>query len=98
MKEGLTTQQKSAFGTTNAPEKETFAGSRGGVGPADIHIHSIRLPGYVASQEVLMGSQGQVLTIRHDSLDRTCFMPGVALSVKKVMTLTGLVYGLEHIL
>ena len=86
------------FGADNAPEKETFAGARGGVGPADIHIHSVRLPGLIAHQEVIFGGPGQLLTIRHDSMDRDCFMPGVALAVKKSMGLTGLVYGLEHIL
>ncbi len=86
------------FGATNAPEKETIPGARGANGPADIHIHSVRLPGYVAHQEVLLGGPGQILTIRHDSLDRISFMPGVALAVKKSLDLNGLVYGLEHIL
>lgn len=86
------------FGPSNGPEKETMAGARGATGPADIHIHSVRLPGFVAHQEVIFGAPGQILTLRHDSLDRTSFMPGVALACKKVMELNGLVYGLEHIL
>lgn len=86
------------FGLTNAPEKETIDGARGAEGPAEIHIHSVRLPGFVAHQEVIFGGTGQVLTIRHDSIDRESFMPGVALAAKKVMELDGLVYGLEHIL
>jgi 4-hydroxy-tetrahydrodipicolinate reductase len=94
----LMRESQSRFGKTNAPEKETFAGARGGVGPADIHIHSVRLPGYVAHQEVIFGSPGQILTIRHDSMDRASFMPGVVLACKKVMELHGLTYGLEHIL
>jgi 4-hydroxy-tetrahydrodipicolinate reductase len=94
----LMRQSQEKFGATNAAEKETIPGARGGLGPADIHIHSIRLPGLVAHQEVILGGPGQILTIRHDSLDRTSFMPGVALAVKKVFSLTGLVYGLEHII
>jgi 4-hydroxy-tetrahydrodipicolinate reductase len=91
-------ESQEKFGKTNAPEKETFAGARGGTGPANIQIHSVRLPGYIAHQEVIFGSPGQILTIRHDSMDRACFMPGVALACKKVLSLQGLVYGLEHIL
>jgi 4-hydroxy-tetrahydrodipicolinate reductase len=91
-------QSQAKFGPTNAPEKETMPGARGASGPADIHIHSVRLPGYIAHQEVILGGPGQILTIRHDSMDRASFMPGVALAAKKVMGLTGLVYGLEHIL
>lgn len=94
----LMRESRQRFGTTNAPETELIEGARGAKGPADIQIHSIRLPGYIAHQEVIFGSPGQTLTIRHDSMDRACFMPGVALAVKKTMHLTGLVYGLEHIL
>lgn len=86
------------FGPSNAPEKESISGARGAKGPADIRIHSVRLPGFIAHQEVILGSPGQILTLRHDSMDRACFMPGIALSVKKVITLNGLIYGLEHIL
>jgi 4-hydroxy-tetrahydrodipicolinate reductase len=56
------------------------------------------VPGLVASQEVVFGAQGQTLTIRHDSLDRSSFMPGVLLAVKRVSTLPGLTVGLEHLL
>lgn len=63
-----------------------------------IHIHSVRLPGFVAHQEVIFGSLGQTLTLRHDSIDRTSFMPGVVLACKKVPALSGLVVGLEHLL
>lgn len=94
----LMRRSQESFGLTNAPEKETLPGARGATGPADIHIHSIRLPGLVAHQEVLFGGTGQTLSIRHDSIDRTSFMPGVALAIKKVGELHGLVYGLEHIL
>ena len=63
-----------------------------------VPIHSVRLPGILASQEVVFGAQGQTLTIRHDSLDRSSFMPGVLLAVKRVATLPGLTVGLEHAL
>jgi 4-hydroxy-tetrahydrodipicolinate reductase len=63
-----------------------------------IPVHSVRLPGIVASQEVVFGGVGQTLTIRHDSIDRTSFMPGVLLAVKRVPQLPGLTVGLEHLL
>ena len=64
----------------------------------EIPIHSVRLPGLVAHQEVIFGGLGQTLTIRHDSISRESFMPGVVMAVKKVLELKGLVYGLEHLL
>jgi len=66
------------------------------VGP--VRVHSVRLPGLVAHQEVIFGGLGQTLTIRHDSLNHESFMPGVLLAIRKVGTLRGLVYGLEHLL
>jgi len=63
-----------------------------------IPIHSVRLPGLVAHQEVIFGGLGQTLTIRHDSISRDSFMPGVILAVRKIKELKGLVYGLEHLL
>jgi 4-hydroxy-tetrahydrodipicolinate reductase len=63
-----------------------------------VPIHSVRLPGLVAHQEVIFGGKGETLTIRHDSLDRESFMPGVLLAVKRVRALQGLVVGLENIL
>lgn len=65
----------------------------------DVTVHSVRLPGLMAHQEVIFGGQGQTLTIRHDSLDRTSFMPGVLLAVRSVGSLdASLVVGLEHLL
>lgn len=64
----------------------------------DPEIHSVRLPGLVAHQEVILGGVGETLTIRHDSLDRTSFMPGVVLAVRRVGERTGLTVGLEHYL
>ncbi len=64
----------------------------------DIHIHSVRLQGLVAHQEVIFGGLGQTLKIRHDSISRESFMPGVIMAVRKVGKLKGLVYGLENLL
>ncbi|MPZ73680.1 MAG: 4-hydroxy-tetrahydrodipicolinate reductase [Nitriliruptorales bacterium] len=63
-----------------------------------VPVHSVRLPGLVACQEVVFGGTGQTLTLRHDSIDRSSFMPGVLLAVKRVATLPGLTVGLEHLL
>lgn len=64
----------------------------------DVHVHSVRLPGLVAHQEVLFGGVGETLTIRHDSLDRASFMPGVLLGVRSVPQRPGLTMGLENLL
>ena len=64
----------------------------------DVHIHSVRLPGLIAHQEVIFGGLGQTLTIRHDSYDRKSFMPGVILAVKKAYKLSEVIYGLENII
>ncbi|MDZ4169396.1 MAG: 4-hydroxy-tetrahydrodipicolinate reductase [Coriobacteriia bacterium] len=63
-----------------------------------VHVHSIRLSGLVAHQEVIFGGPGQTLTIRHDSLDRTSFMPGVILAIREVGSRSGLVVGLENLM
>ncbi|GGD69008.1 4-hydroxy-tetrahydrodipicolinate reductase [Paenibacillus nasutitermitis] len=81
----------------NPQEKETIEGSRGGYYDG-FRIHSVRLPGVFAQQEVIFGGFGQTLKIRHDSYDRAGYMPGVSVAVKKVMTYTGLIYGFEHIM
>ncbi len=78
-------------------EKETMAGCRG----ADyegMKIHSMRLPGYVASQEVVFGGQGETLKISTDPVSRECYMPGVALGCRKIGEHVGLVYGLDKLL
>ena len=77
---------------------EVVAGARGGTGPAGIHIHSVRLRGLVAHQEVLLGTTGQSLIIRHDSYDRSSFMPGVVLAIKSVADRPGLTIGLDKLL
>ncbi|MBQ6778308.1 MAG: 4-hydroxy-tetrahydrodipicolinate reductase, partial [Acidaminococcaceae bacterium] len=63
-----------------------------------IRIHSMRLQGYVASQEVVFGSQGETLKIINDTINRECYMPGVAMACKKIGSRQGLVYGLDQIL
>ncbi|MGH9101981.1 MAG: 4-hydroxy-tetrahydrodipicolinate reductase, partial [Acidimicrobiales bacterium] len=77
---------------------ESLAGARGGEGPGGIRVHSVRLRGLVAHQEVLMGAAGQSLTIRHDCYDRTAFMPGVLAAVRSVARRPGLTVGLEALL
>ena len=79
---------------------EKAPGARGARDAAtgDIPIHSVRLPGFVAHQEVIFGGTGEILTIRHDSLHRSSFMPGVILAVRKARSLHGLVIGLENLL
>ena len=73
-------------------------GARGARTPGGIPVHSVRLRGLVAHQEVLLGTTGQTLTIRHDSLDRSSFMPGVVLAVKRVGDRPGLTVGLDTLL
>lgn len=80
-----------------ADETETLAHVRGG-DYEGIKLHSVRLPGYVAHEQVLFGGAGEALTIRQDSFDRASFMSGVKLAVKKAQALDGLVVGLENIL
>lgn len=80
-----------------AHEEIKVEGARGG-DVDGVRVHSVRLPGYVAHQECIFGGLGQTLTIRHDSIDRVSFMPGVILACQKVRSLQGLVIGLEHLL
>lgn len=79
-------------------ENEVVSGARGGSGPGGIRVHSVRMRGMVAHQEVLLGTMGQTLSLRHDSYDRSCFMPGVLLAVKRVGDLPGVTVGLEQLL
>jgi 4-hydroxy-tetrahydrodipicolinate reductase len=78
-------------------QDESVPGVRGGR-VQGIPIHSVRLPGLVAHQEVLLGGLGQLLTLRHDSISRTSFMPGVVLAIRKAPRLDQLYYGLERVL
>jgi 4-hydroxy-tetrahydrodipicolinate reductase len=79
------------------PDGETLAGSRGG-DHEGVRIHSVRLPGLVAHQEVILGGPGQTLSLRHDSLDRSSFVPGVLLAIRAIGDRPGLTVGLEHLL
>ncbi len=94
----MMSEENSDFTFGNCPEKETIDGARGAEAYNNIHIHSVRLPGYIASQEVLFGSSGQILTIRHDSMNRECYMPGVLMAVRHVFGNKDFVYGLEKIM
>lgn len=86
------------FTTGNCQEVETIKGARGANSYNNIHIHSVRMPGYIASQEVIFGASGQILTIRHDSMNRECYMDGVLRAVRYVNENHNFVYGLENIL
>lgn len=92
-----------AIAAARGPHEPDTAGARDR-GPArgELHagvpIHSVRLPGLVAHQEVILGGPGQSLTLRHDALDRAAFVPGVLLAVRRVSSLAGLAVGLDHVL
>lgn len=77
---------------------EVVAGARGGRGPGGIAVHSVRLKGLMAHQEVLLGGPGETLTVRHDAIDRSSFMPGAMLGIKRVASLNGVAVGLEAVL
>jgi 4-hydroxy-tetrahydrodipicolinate reductase len=97
----LTVQRMADASDRWAPDPTTTTvveGARGGKGPGGIPVHSVRLRGVVAHQEVLLGTTGQTLTIRHDSYDRSSFMPGVLLAVKAVADRPGLTVGLDPLL
>ena len=79
-------------------KKETIEGARGATGPAGIPVHSVRMRGAVAHQEVILGTTGQTLTIRHDSIDRSSFMPGVLIAAKRIKDVPGLSVGLDGVL
>ena len=86
------------FNAPEVDEHESLDGSRGGQRPSGLRLHSLRLPGLVAHQEVMFGSPGETYTLRHDTIDRAAYMPGVLLCVRKVRQLQALVYGLERLL
>ena len=79
------------------PAAGEHTGSRGEAN-AGINIHSVRLPGLMAHQEVIFGAAGQTLSIRHDTINRECYMPGVILAIKAVVKQKGFIYGLDKLL
>ena len=80
-----------------AAHKENLPGTRGGE-LEGIALHSMRLPGLMAHQQIIFGAPGQTLSIRHDAISRECFMPGILLAIKSVVGLKGLVWGLDRLL
>ncbi|NEQ42624.1 MAG: 4-hydroxy-tetrahydrodipicolinate reductase [Leptolyngbya sp. SIOISBB] len=93
----LSAPEKS-YNPAQVEESEKMTGARGSSTDDGIRIHSVRLPGLIAHQEVLFGAPGQLYTLRHDTSDRACYMPGVLLAVRRVMPLKSLIYGLDKIL
>lgn len=96
-----TAERMAAVNADWAPDpvtSQTIPGARGAKGPAGIPIHSVRMRGMTAHQEVILGTAGQTLVIRHDSFDRSSFMPGVVLAVRRIQGLPGLTIGLDALL
>ena len=95
----VTTAQRMAASSSDwaddPTQHEVIAGARGGAGPAGIRVHSVRMRGMVAHQEVILGALGQTLTIRQDSYDRSSYMPGVVLACKHIADHPGLTLGLD---
>ena len=94
----LMAESNSNFTLGNCPETELIEGSRGGTADANIHIHSVRMPGYIASQEVIFGASGQILKLAHHTMERSCYMAGVLLAVRYVSDNNEFIYGLENIM
>lgn len=94
----MMSEENSDFTKGNSIEVETIDGARGAMSYNNIHIHSVRVPGYIASQEVIFGAGGQILTIRHDSMNRECYMDGVLRAIRFVSKNKNFVYGLDKIM
>jgi 4-hydroxy-tetrahydrodipicolinate reductase len=94
----LLAEMGKTFNPPQVAETEKIPGARGSLADEGIRIHSVRLPGLIAHQEVIFGAAGQIYTLRHDTSDRSCYMPGVLLAIRKIQQLKSLVYGLEKIL
>ena len=94
----LMAQANNDFTFGNCSETELLQGARGANSEANIHIHSVRLPGYIASQEVIFGSDGQLFKIKHDTMSRSCYMDGVMLAVRHVYNKNDFIYGLDNIM
>lgn len=90
--------EKENFTLNNCEETETILGARGGIAKNKLHIHSVRMPGFMASQEVIFGGSGQTLRIIHDSHDRECYMSGILFAIRHINKNKEFTYGLENIL
>ena len=86
------------FNQSLVKESESLKGVRGGIRNSGLNIHSIRLPGLLAHQVVIMGSPGETYTIKHDTIDRKAYMPGVLQAIRKIGKFDSLVYGLEKLI
>lgn len=87
-----------AFNDQNTQERELVAGARGGRANAGVRVHSLRLPGLISHQEVIFGADGELLSIKHDSLNTNCFAKGILMSISAAPHLKELVLGLENLL
>lgn len=94
----LMEDQRANFNSSLVEEQEFIEGSRGGLRQSGLRLHSVRLPGLVAHQQVMFGSNGETYELSHNTIDRSAYMPGVLLVVKKVRQINKLIYGLEEIL
>ncbi len=94
----LMEDQRSNFNSSSIEEQEFIKGSRGGLRASGLRLHSVRLPGLVAHQQVMFGSNGETYELSHNTIDRSAYMPGVLLVVRKVRQIKKLIYGLEKIL
>ena len=95
----LIAEARAKAGTAPAPDAtETGLDGARGADVDGIPVHSVRLRGLLAHQEVLLGGEGETLTVRHDSLHHSSFMPGILLGARRVVTTPGLTFGLEHFL
>jgi 4-hydroxy-tetrahydrodipicolinate reductase len=91
-------EHEKTYNAKEVNEKELLPGVRGAVTDSGVRIHSIRLPGLISHQDVFFGSDGELLSIRHDSFNTNCFIKGIILSIKSVTKMSSLVVGLEHLL
>lgn len=89
---------REGFNPKEVDEHEMIEGARGGVGLAGVRVHSLRLPGLISHQEVIFGSPGELLTVRHDSFNMDCFLNGIVLSLRFVNSIDELVIGLDNVL
>lgn len=89
---------RDSFNRKEVDEHEMLEGSRGGLGQAGVRVHSLRLPGLISHQEVIFGSPGELLTVRHDSFNMDCFLSGIMMSLRFVNSINELVIGLDNVL